>query len=98
MARRTDPEGTETRVINDLVDFGNKRVIEIGCGDGRMTWRYAGRAKSVLGIDPGPESIAAANAARPVELAESVNFRVGDVTSTDFPDGPYDIAVLAWSL
>ena len=98
MARRTAHEGTETHVINDLVDFRNKRVIEIGCGNGRMTWRYADKAKSVLGIDPGPESIAAANATRPGELVESVSFRVGDVTSSDFPDGSYDSAVLAWSL
>jgi len=98
MAKRTDPEGTETRVINDLVDFRNKRVIEIGCGNGRLTWRYADVAKSVLGIDPGAESIDAANAARPDELVESVSFRVGDVTSADLPDGQYDVAVLAWSL
>lgn len=98
MDKRTDPEGTETRVINDLVDFSNKRVIEIGCGDGRLTWRYADTAKSVLGIDPGAESIDAANAARPDELLESVSFRVGDVTSADLPDGQYDVAVLAWSL
>jgi len=98
MAKRTDPEGTETRVINDLVDFSNKRVIEIGCGDGRLTWRYADTAKNVLGIDPGAESIDAANAARPDELLESVSFRVGDVTSSDLPDGQYDVAVLAWSL
>lgn len=98
MAKRTDPEGTETRVIHDLVDFRNKRVIEIGCGNGRLTWRYASSAKSVLGIDLGAESIEAANAARPDELVESVSFQVGDVTSTDFPDGPYDVAVLALSL
>ena len=98
MARRTDPEGIETRAIHDLVDFTNKRVIEIGCGDGRLTWRYADRAKSVLGIDPGPEEIEAANAATPDALADSVSFQVGDVTSTDFTDGPYDVAVLAWSL
>ena len=37
-----DPEGVETRVLHDLVDFRGKDVLEIGCGDGRMTWRYAG--------------------------------------------------------
>jgi 2-polyprenyl-3-methyl-5-hydroxy-6-metoxy-1,4-benzoquinol methylase len=98
MAKRTDPEGTETSVINDLVDFSNKSVIEIGCGNGRLTWRYASSAKSVLGIDPGAESIEAANAAMPDALVECVSFRVGDVTSPDLPDGQYDVAVLAWSL
>ena len=36
-----DPEETETRVLHELIDFTGKDVLEIGCGDGRMTWRFA---------------------------------------------------------
>ena len=32
-----DPEGTEIEAIHDLVDFSGKKVLEVGCGDGRMT-------------------------------------------------------------
>jgi len=32
------------------------------------------------------------------ELAESVSFPVGDVSSSNFPDGPYDVAALAGTL
>ncbi len=98
MAKTVDPEGIETQVIHRLIDFTDKRVVDIGCGDGRMTWRYAQRAASVLGIDPDPELIASAKAATPDGLAGRVTFRVDDACTAAFPDGPYDVAVLAWSL
>jgi 16S rRNA A1518/A1519 N6-dimethyltransferase RsmA/KsgA/DIM1 with predicted DNA glycosylase/AP lyase activity len=47
-----DPEGVETRIIHDLVDFNGKDVFEVGCGEGRMTWLYADAASSVLGFEP----------------------------------------------
>jgi tRNA G46 methylase TrmB len=37
MTVRVDPENNETRALLDLVNFTNKRVLEIGCGDGRLT-------------------------------------------------------------
>ena len=52
MTIRSDPEKNETRALLDLVDFSGKQVLEIGCGDGRMTWRYAGAAAHVTCIEP----------------------------------------------
>ena len=60
MTGNLDPEGVEARVLHDLVDFRDKAVLEIGCGDGRMTWLYADAAASVLAIDPDEPSIATA--------------------------------------
>lgn len=37
MAALLDPEEAETRVIHDLIDFVGKDVLDVGCGDGRMT-------------------------------------------------------------
>jgi cyclopropane fatty-acyl-phospholipid synthase-like methyltransferase len=37
-----DPEGSEIQALFDLyTDWGGKSVLEIGSGDGRLTWRYA---------------------------------------------------------
>src|SRR5215470_5938927 len=47
-----DPEHAETRVIHDLLDFTGTDVLEVGCGNGRLTWRYADRTRSVLALDP----------------------------------------------
>jgi len=46
-----DPERTETKTLHRFVDFTNKRVLEIGCGDGRLTWQYAKSARLVAAID-----------------------------------------------
>ena len=93
-----DPEETETRVIRGLVDFTGKDVLDVGCGDGRMTWRFAPSTRSILGLDPLAESIAAARAATPAELQARVRFEVADITTTELPWAAFDVAVFSWSL
>lgn len=39
-----DPEENEPRALFGIVDVANKYILEIGSGDGRLTWRYAERA------------------------------------------------------
>ena len=39
--RTIDPEGAELAALGKLVDFAGLHVLEVGCGDGRLTWRYA---------------------------------------------------------
>ena len=71
-----DPDGAELAALAQLVDFSGLRVLELGCGDGRLTRRYAGPAEEVLGIDPDEEAIAAARASTPRELRDRVRFDV----------------------
>ncbi len=98
MAVSLDPEGVETRVIRALVDFAGADVLDVGCGDGRMTWRFAAPARSVLGLDPVAASIEAARASVPAALRGKVAFRVGDVTAVELPPAAFDVVVLSWSL
>ena len=93
-----DPEATETSVIRELVDFTGRDVLDVGCGDGRMTWRFAASTRSILGIDPVAASIAAARASTPDELRAKVRFEVGDMTTTESPVAAFDVAVFSWSL
>jgi ubiquinone/menaquinone biosynthesis C-methylase UbiE len=93
-----DPEGVEARVLHDLVDFNDKDVLEIGCGDGRMTWFYADAAASVLAIDPAEDSIATARKETPDHLSSKVSFRVASMVDIELPDAEYDVGVLSWSL
>ena len=93
-----DPEGVESRIIHDLADFNDKDVLEVGCGDGRMTWFYADAAASVLAIDPDESSIAAAREETPEHLNAKVAFRVASMTDIDLADASYDVCVLSWSL
>ena len=93
-----DPEQVETGVIHALVDFSGKDVLEIGCGDGRLTRRYADRAASVLAIDPEEDDIAAAQASTPEALQSIVIFQAADVTQFDLPRSAYDVVLASWSL
>ena len=93
-----DPTGVEARVLAELADFDAKRVLEIGCGDGRLTWLYAEQAKEVLGVDSDEEAIRDARAALPDRLADRVEFRVADAEALDVPRQRFDIAFLSWSL
>ena len=52
MAWRSDPEGAETDALARLAPVDGLRVLELGCGDGRLTLRYADSAASVLAVDP----------------------------------------------
>lgn len=98
MSFKIDPEGVETRVINDLVDFAGLRVLEVGSGDGRLTWRFAEKASSVLAVDVIEEKIEAARQTTPDYLRSRVTFEVMDVTRTQLPADSFDAAVLSYSL
>ena len=93
-----DPEGVETAVIHELVDFRGKDVLELGAGDGRLTWRYADRARSVLAIEPKELLVEQARAALPPALRGRVTFRVGDATTDPLPVGAFDAVVFSRSL
>jgi ubiquinone/menaquinone biosynthesis C-methylase UbiE len=96
---RLDPERNEPAALLDFVgSFTGKRILEIGCGDGRLTWLYAERAAYVLGIDPDADDVALAIQNCPAHLRERVEFRVGTIQELDLPAEKFDLALLAWSL
>jgi 2-polyprenyl-3-methyl-5-hydroxy-6-metoxy-1,4-benzoquinol methylase len=96
-----DPEENETRAISQYAgNLEGKSVLEIGCGDGRMIWRYAERAAHVTGIDPDAEKINKALMACPTHLRQKVEFHnlvLDDFAARTHTD-QFDIAILAWSL
>ena len=100
MTVRTDPEGNETDALFDLVDLEGAEVLEIGCGDGRLTWRYADRTAHVTAIDPFADGIARARRQLPERLRGTIDFRhvaFEDFAADSDPD-VFDIAILSWSL
>ena len=98
MQPRRDPKEHETRVIHNLVDFAGKDVLEVGCGDGRLTWRFAPATRSVLALDPDESMLARARASRPRGLRSRVVFQAADITTAELSQAAFDVAVLSWSL
>lgn len=93
-----DRDGAETAALHDLVDFTDKKVLEVGCGEGRLTWGYAKTAGEVVGLDVNEKKIGAAVAACPEELRPKVTFKVADISVFDSGDDSFDIAILSYSL
>jgi 2-polyprenyl-3-methyl-5-hydroxy-6-metoxy-1,4-benzoquinol methylase len=93
-----DPEGNEQHTIHDLVDFTAKDVLEIGCGDGRLIWRYANMAATVLGLDSFEADIEHARRNAPTELQPKVTFRVADALGVDLSAESFDVVVLGRSI
>ena len=92
------PDGFELGLIERYVSLRRKRVLEIGCGDGRLTFQYAPRASSVLAIDPDSESIGAA-IARQRELGlANVRFSQASVERLPARGARFDVAIFSWSL
>jgi ubiquinone/menaquinone biosynthesis C-methylase UbiE len=98
MTMQSDPERSERKHLHKLVDFTGKRVLEIGCGQGRLTWQYASTARSVAGIDVDFDDLRVAMVDRPRDLAERVVFARANSVHLPFAEETFDIAVLAWSL
>lgn len=99
MTIRVDSENNETRALLNLVDFTGKRVLEIGCGDGRLTWRYAGMAEHVIAIDPKADAIQRARENLPEELKNHVEihqFTFEDFSAISEPSS-FDSIIFAWS-
>ena len=98
MTLQKDCEGNEKKHLHKFAGFTNKRVLEIGCGEGRLTWRYAATAKIVVGIDPDRNSLRVASYDRPSDLEDTVHFTNAQAEHLPFRKETFDIALLAWSL
>ena len=98
---KKDPERNEIDALLEFVgDLAGKRVLEIGAGYGRLTWRYATRAVEVVGIDPNPEKIARSQK----EMPEALRGRVAmlETTLEDYWRAGrtqlFDVALMSWVL
>lgn len=90
--------GVEVALMHRFVDFAGRRVLEIGCGDGRLTRDYAGVASSVVAVEPDAAKVRFARRMAAREGLSKVSFRVGAAERVRFDGGPFDIALFSWSL
>jgi ubiquinone/menaquinone biosynthesis C-methylase UbiE len=93
-----DPQANEPAAIADAVDLDDKRVLEVGCGTGRLTRFLAVRAREVYAFDPKPEAVAEARSSLAEDLCRRVQFAVHDAEALDLPRRRFDLALCGWSL
>jgi ubiquinone/menaquinone biosynthesis C-methylase UbiE len=93
-----DPEGAHLAALRRLADFSGADVLEMGCGEGRLTEGIAGEAASVLAFDPDAESVEQARTGLPSELADRVSFKVASAEQLEIEPSSFDLVVFSWSL
>ncbi|MBZ5560526.1 MAG: class I SAM-dependent methyltransferase [Acidobacteriia bacterium] len=101
MSLRLDPEGHE---ISSLAAFlprrANLRVLEIGCGDGRLTRRYAHMVARVLAIDSSRLELDECRQTMPADLAGRIELRESPIETLQIArdDADFDVVLMSWSL
>ncbi|HNK64134.1 MAG TPA: class I SAM-dependent methyltransferase [Anaerolineales bacterium] len=98
MSLQRDPENLEGKTLHRFMDFKDKRILEVGCGEGRLTWKYAGVSSLTLGLDPDHPALRIARADCPPDLRERVHLTGASARHIPLANETFDIAVLAWSL
>jgi 2-polyprenyl-3-methyl-5-hydroxy-6-metoxy-1,4-benzoquinol methylase len=93
---RIDPEHNEPAALARIgAVFDAAHVLEIGCGDGRLTKAFAARARSVVALEPAPTAAADF-------LAEAwpahVEFQPTGIEGFDRGPRRFDVVLFSWSL
>jgi len=98
--QRRDPDQVEPGLIAELVELAGKRVLDVGCGTGRLTRFAAERAASVYAFDPNGDRVEEARASLPAGLRGRVSFKVHGVEQLDVARARrrFDTALCGWSL
>lgn len=86
---------TEFALLHKLLDLPpGASLLDIGCGTGQFSRRFAQAGYRVTGIDPDPERVAYARA----HAHGTEDYLVGDGTRLTFADKQFDAAVAVTSL
>jgi ubiquinone/menaquinone biosynthesis C-methylase UbiE len=90
---KTDSDQRIAEKIFQFVDLKGKRVLEVGCGNGRISSLLASKADQLIAIDPDKLKIEEAKA-----RGVGVDFCVGSGENLDFPDNAFDVIIFTLSL
>ena len=99
MTLTIDPAKAEIRALEEAINWRGKRVLELGCGDGRLTLRLAALGPPrIEALDPDAKLIRAARQHLPARHAKRVRYHIGSTDHVKFPDNKFDIVVFSWVL
>ncbi|MCP4614463.1 MAG: class I SAM-dependent methyltransferase [Planctomycetes bacterium] len=88
-----DADQITLRKILKFAELDHKHILEIGCGDGRITSMIVGKPKTITAIDPDADSIRQAQ-----ETVSGVDFKIGSGECLEFSDKCFDLVMFTLSL
>jgi SAM-dependent methyltransferase len=89
-----DPENVESQFIHHLLGPSAGDVLEVGCGDGRLTEGLINVSARIMGLDPDPDSISQARSLQ----ENGVRLILGSGESIPLADDSVDTIVFSLSL
>ncbi len=93
-----DRQERELRALERVACWRGRRVLEIGCGDGRLTLRLASLGARISAIDPDASQVRMARAALTRPGARRIEYRVGRAERLRYRAHEFDAVVFAWAL
>jgi len=98
MTLQRDPERSEINYLRKYAELSGGCILEVGCGEGRLTWQYAKWTDSTIAVDLDHDSLRVAKVDRPYDLENIVRLACANSHDLPFSKEKFDIAILAWSL
>ena len=84
--------------IISKINFDGKDILEIGCGQGSITFEHFQNTKSLLGIDTSKEAIEYMKENWPASQNNSqADFQVGNIVNFKLEDMEFDYVVFSKS-
>jgi ubiquinone/menaquinone biosynthesis C-methylase UbiE len=81
--------------MRDVADWAGRDVLDVGCGTGFHLPRFAGTARSVVGVEPHPDLVALAR--RRTRSLTNVAVHQGVAQALPVPDASVDVAHARWA-
>lgn len=98
MAITVDPQERELRALRRVSSWRQRNVLEIGCGDGRLTRRLASLGARVAAIDPDASRVRRARKALAGRNHGRIVYRAGSAERLPYRAREFDTVVFAWAL
>jgi len=89
-------DNSALKIVDKIFQFTNlknKQVLEVGCGDGRITSLLVGMPEELIAIEPDAEKIEKAQ-----KNVSGADFRIGTGEYLEFSDKFFDIVIFTLSL
>jgi ubiquinone/menaquinone biosynthesis C-methylase UbiE len=99
MPLEVDTPGNEIRALQKAAEWQAKRVLEIGCGEGRLTLRLAAlHPKHIEAVDPDAARVRQARRNLPGRYGRRITYHVGQAEHLKYPGSQFDIVIFSWAL